>query len=133
MQLFSSLEIIDRADHLHDLHRRRYIGNNALHWLISHGALVQSVLADRGGIDAVHLLGIGLHCEILFCSAPAEQAASAVGCRAVPLRITLADAQQAAVTHIDGDQQLLALLGGDCTLADNIGLVVDVVVEPYTY
>ena len=128
LELLSCLEIIDRTDHLHNFHCRRHIGNNALHWLISHGALIQSVLTDRGSVDAIHLLGISLHREVLPGCTAAEQATCAMRSRAVPLGVALADAKKTAVTHVDGDQQLLVLLCGNCTLADDIGLVVDVVV-----
>ena len=48
---------------------------------------------------------------------------------AVPILITLANADQTAVTHVDGDQQLLIGLCGDRALTQDHGVRIDIVVD----
>ena len=59
----------------------------------------------------------------------AHQPARAVRGGAVPVLVALSDANQAAVPHIDGDDQAFASAGGNRALAQNHGVGIDVVMN----
>ena len=59
----------------------------------------------------------------------AHETAGTVGSRAVPFLVALAHADQAAVAHVDGNQQLFPGFGGNSALAEDHLLRVDIVVD----
>ena len=52
-----------------------------------------------------------------------------MGSGAVPVLVALAHTEQAPVPHIDGDEQLLTLLGGHSPLPQDHGVGIDIVVD----
>ena len=52
-----------------------------------------------------------------------------MGRGAVPFPVAKAGAEQAAVAHVDGDQQLFSRLGGHSALAQDAMLQIDIVVD----
>ena len=82
-----------------------------------------------GAEDALHLCLVLIHREIRKGLLAAHQASRAVGSGAVPVRVTLADADETAIAHIHGDQQLLAALCGHGALTQDHFIGVDIVVD----
>lgn len=97
---------------------RDYI-DDLVNRLICHGGFIDGGFADRGCIDALHRPFVFLHIQFLPGFFPGHNSARAVGSGIIPIRISPADCQDAAVPHIDGDQDLFALMGGDGPLPQN--------------
>ena len=114
---------------LDDLGGGSDLGDDLIHGLVGHGRLVQSLLHDGGGVDAGHLGAVFVQRELSEGLFAAHQTPRAVGGGAVPVGVAPADADEAAVPHIDGDQQLFALFGRDRALAQDHRVGVDVVVD----
>ena len=125
--LLTCLEIVYRLDYGHYISRRRDALENCGHGLICHRTLIQRLQRYRGRIDAIHLLPILLYTECLSCSTSAEQSACTMGSRAVPVFVSLSNAYKTAITHLDRDQKLFAGSGRNSSLADNIGIMVNVI------
>lgn len=105
------------------------MSDDLLHALIGHGRLVQRVGHNTGGVDTLHFLLELLHGQSIEGRLAAHQPAGAMRCGAIPILVALADADQATVTHVDGDQQLLAGLGGDRALTQDHGVRINIVVD----
>ena len=105
------------------------MSDDLLHALIGHGRLVQRVGHNTGGVDTLHFLLELLHGQSIEGRLAAHQPAGAMRCGAIPILVALAAADQATVTHVDGDQQLLAGLGGDRALTQDHGVRINIVVD----
>lgn len=127
--LFRGLKVVNRADALNDFSRRADLGNDFIYGLIRHRRFIQCILHDAGRPDSLHLSGILIHRELGKGLLAAHDAAGTVGSRAVPFLVAAADTDQAAVAHVDRDQQLLSGFGGNRTLTKDHLLRVDVVVD----
>ena len=127
--LFCCLEIVDRLDSAKDFGGRLDVLYDLLHALVSHGGLIEGVGDNAGGGDSCHLGLLLSHGQPLEGGAAGHQTSGTVRCRAVPILVTLANADQGAVTHIDGNQELLAGLGGNSALAEYHLIHINVVVN----
>ena len=127
--LFRCLEIIHGPDLLHDIYGRTNLGDNLLDTLVGHRRLIQGIPADAGGIDTGHLLTVFPQGQLCESFLPAHQPAGTMRCGVIPVRITFANADQAAVTHVDGDQQLFTRPGGHGAFAQDHVVGVDIVVN----
>ena len=123
------LEVVDGLDPTDDLRGRLDILHDLIHVLVGHGGLIQGVGDDAGGVDARHLGFVLSHGQPLKGGGARHEATCAVGSGAVPVLVALTHADQGAVTHIDGDEELLPRLGGDRALAEDHLIHVDVVVD----
>ena len=116
-------------DALHDDCSGADLGNDLLYALVGHRGLVQGVRHYASCVDALHLileLFYGKHIE---CCLTAHEAPGSVRSRAVPLLIPRANADQAAIPHVDRNEQLFSLLGRNRALPKNHGVRINVVVD----
>ena len=103
--------------------------DNLVDTLVGHGRLIQGGAVYAGGVNTFHLLTVFVKAQTIECFLSAHQSTGSMGSRAVPVGVTLADANQAAITHVDGDQQLLTGIGSYSTLAENHVVSVNVIVD----
>ena len=97
------LEVIEGADDFVNCHGIADVGDDLLHRFVREGSLINGGFVHRRGIDALHsLLVLGQGNALLGLTA-AHQPPRAVGRRPVPVGVALTGAEQASVTHIDGD------------------------------
>ena len=116
--LLRRLKIVDRLDSADDLGGRLDVLNDLVHALVRHRRLVKGIGDDAGGVDTRHLRLILCHSKTLEGGRTGHQTSRAVRCRTIPILVTLTNADERAITHIDGNEQLLASLGRYCTLSE---------------
>lgn len=80
-------------------------------------------------VDPLHFLAELRHGEGLLCCAAAHKTAGAMRSGEVPVLISLASTQQAAIPHVDRDQEPLTALRGHRALAKHHVLRVDIVMD----
>lgn len=127
--LLRRLEIVNRLDSANDVGSRSDVLYDLLHALVSHRGLVEGIGDNAGGVDTCHLCLILSHGQPLEGGRTGHQASGTVRCRAVPILVALANADQGTVTHIDGNQELLACLSRNSALAEHHFIHIDVVVN----
>ena len=124
-----SFKVVSRLHLFYNLNRIPDILNDTLDPLVGKRAFVQSALVNRGGIDPLHRLSIVLHRDGLLSLSSGEDSSSTVRCGIVPVAVSLTDADESAIPHVDGDDELLALVGRDSPLAEDAMLYINVVVD----
>ena len=127
--LFRRFEVIDRLDSANDLGGRSDIFHDLRHALIRHGGLVKRIRYNAGGIDPRHFRLVFRHGQPFKGGGTGHQTACAVGRGAVPILVSLADTNERAVTHIDGNEQLLARFGGYRSFAEDSFVHIYIVVN----
>ena len=127
----SRLKIINRRRMLQNGRRRLDRPDQHFRILVRHRALVQRVPADRRGVDSLHLLFVLGKGERRKGIAPAAEPSRSMGRRAVPVRVALPLADQAAIPHIQGDHDPLPALCGNGALPEDLLPYVDVVVDGF--
>ena len=123
------LEVVEGAEAGDDVRGGGDVVEDGLDGFVGHGALIEGGLVGGGGVDAGHGLAEGLDGEDAFCLCAARQAAGAVGRGLIPVVIALADTNQTAIAHIDGNQEAFAGPGGDGAFAQNPGLEINIVMD----
>ena len=129
MESVTRFEVVDRAYLLFDTNCIADGVDYRLRVLIRHGAFVEGVLTDRGGVDALHALLEGGKGEAVLRLRAAEKPSRAVGSALVPVVVAESCADERAVAHVEGDEQPFALARRDRALPQDHVLHVDIVVD----
>lgn len=100
------LEVIDRSDDLVDGYGVTDDFCDIFDGSVGKRCLIQGVLVDTAGIDALHFCFERGEGEAVFDLLPFHDSSGTMGCRAVPSGISKSDSEKDSVTHIDGDNHL---------------------------
>ena len=98
-------EIIDRLNSGNNFRSRFDVGNDFVHGFVGKRRFVQGALVDAGCIDSLHGVLICLHRNGGTGIRARHEPSRAMRSGYVPVRISLADADQRAIPHVDGYQQ----------------------------
>lgn len=129
-KLFAScLEVINWSDYFLNIYGIADIVQDSLDWFIRHRALIQSITSDRSREDSVHFLLEFRDRERLLCIGSAHEPSCTVRRGVVPFRVAFACTDEAAVAHVNWDDEPFPSLRRDCTLAENHIIQVDIVMD----
>ena len=123
------LEIIDRLQHLDHIHGVRDHVDDVRERLVCHRRLVERALIHGCCIDIRHRLAELIHGERFLRRLARHDPSCSVRRGVVPVRRPASDSEDAAVTHIDGDEDALTRVRRDGAFAENPLLRVDVVMD----
>ena len=114
---------------MNDIRRGRYQAFNHTAVLVRHRRFVKGSASDAGCKYPIHLAGVFIYVKVCSCVLTAHQSSRAVRSGAVPVLISLADADQRTVAHIERDKELLSLFRRYRALAEYHIIGIDVVVD----
>ena len=127
--LIRGFEVVNGAYALHDDCSGADLGNDLLYALVGHRGFVQGVGHYASCVDALHLILELLHREGIERRTTAHKASGPMRSRAIPIFVSRSNADQAAIPHVDRDEQLFSLLGRNRALPKNHGVRINVVVD----